>query len=274
MEAFAATPAIYNLPDETVALTSSDGIPLKAWWTAPAGSKPRAVVILLPGMDGLDASSLLGHAKFLHDAGYAALALDTRAHGRSGGSRMGSSIEEPRDVNAALDWLRHDPRVAGVPVVLLGVSMGGATALRTAAFRPDVAAVISVSAFCSVNQSIEEILEATKTPRVMAAILTPFMRLAMATLYRVGPSALSSMNYTERIPPRPILILHGTADDQIKARNAFWLASAAGGRAQLSVIEGAGHCVFKHDATGPESALYRAKILQFLDSAAPRRGGV
>ena len=178
VEVLEATPATYGLPGETVSLAASDGIPLKAWWVAADASKPRGVVVLLHGMDGLDASALLGHAKFLHDAGYSAMALDMRAHGRSGGQRIGSSIEEPRDVMATLDWIKKQPQLAGAPVVLLGISMGGATALRTAAVRPDVAAVISVSAFCSVNQSLREVLPLMGVPKAVVPVVMPFISLA------------------------------------------------------------------------------------------------
>jgi alpha-beta hydrolase superfamily lysophospholipase len=266
-----ATPETYGLRGESVSLTSSDGIPLKAWWIPAEASKRRGVVILLHGMDGLDASTLLGHARFLHDAGYAAVALDMRAHGRSGGQRIGSSVEEPRDVMAALDWLRQQPQLGGVPVVLLGISMGGATALRTAAARADVAAVISVSSFCSVNQSLQEVFDHSDMPKTAVAIMMPFIRLALATLYRVWPGRLSTLDDIGRIPPRPILIMHGTGDDQISVDNAYRLSQAAGNRVQLWIVKGAGHGIYKGEVTSAENSAYRDRILTFLDSV-PNRG--
>lgn len=267
VEKLIGTPATYGLRGESVSLTSSDGIPLQAWWIPAEASKPRAVVILLHGMDGMDASTLLGHAKFLHDAGYAAVALDMRAHGRSGGGRMGFSIEEPRDVMASLDWLRRQPQLAGAPVVLLGISMGGATALRTAAARADVAAVISVSAFCSVSQAMQEVFEHQDMPKAAVPMLMPFMRLALATLFRVWPARISTLDDIDGIPPRPILIMHGTADDQISVDSAYRLAKTAGGRAQLWIAKGAGHGIYNGEVTSAENSAYRDRILTFLDSA-------
>ena len=113
VEKLRAVPSDLGLTGESIALTSSDGIPLKAWWV-PAEPTHGAVVVL-HGMDGFDASCLLPQAKFLHDAGGSTLALDMRAHGRSGGKRMGLSLEEPRDVSAALDWLGTQASLKGKP---------------------------------------------------------------------------------------------------------------------------------------------------------------
>jgi predicted alpha/beta-fold hydrolase len=93
VEKLLAVPSDLGLQGETIALTSSDGIPLKAWWVPSDPAK--GAVIVLHGMDGLDASCLLPQAKFLHEAGWSTLVLDMRAHGRSGGKRIGLSLEEP-----------------------------------------------------------------------------------------------------------------------------------------------------------------------------------
>lgn len=264
-----ATPATYGLAGESISLTSSDGIPLKAWWL-PAGDRPRGVVVVLHGMDGMDASSLLGHGKFLHDSGYAALVLDMRAHGRSGGARIGLSLEEPRDVAAALDWVKAQPGLSGVPVALLGISMGGATALRTAAVRPDVAAVVSVSAFSSVGDAMRDVLAASGLPKPAVTVLMPFMRLALVTLYGVSPGRLATPDDIARIPPRPVLLAHGTADDQIPVANAYRLQRAAGGKADLWIVDGAGHGIYDGDVNAPANAAYRGRILTFLARALPR----
>ena len=262
-----ATPASYALAGESIDLTSGDGIPLRAWWVPAKGPAPAGVVVLLHGMDGMDASTLLGHARFLHEAGYAALALDMRAHGRSGGTRIGLSLQEPRDVGAALDWVARQPALAGTPVALLGISMGGATALRTAAARPDVAAVVSVSAFSSVDDALREVFEKSGMSRAAVTVLLPFMRLALATMYRVWPARLGAPDDIGRIPPRPILLAHGSADDQISVQSAYRLQAAAGGKAQLWIAEGAGHGIWDGDVNAPANAVYRHRILAFLGTA-------
>jgi len=152
VEKFKNTPELLGLEATTIYLTSEDGIPLQAWYI-PAND-PRGVVVLLHGIDGMDASSFLPHATHLHEAGYSSIVLDMRAHGRSGGNWIGFAFEEPQDLSAVLNWIASKNELEDVPVALLGFSMGGATAIRTAAYRSDVNAVISVSSFSSIDKMI------------------------------------------------------------------------------------------------------------------------
>ena len=252
VECCKTVPEDLGLKSETIALTSSDGIPLKGWWVPAELS--RGSVIVLHGMDGLDAACLLPHAKFLHDAGWSAFLLDMRAHGRSGGQRIGLSIEEPRDVGAALDWLEAQPTLKGKPIVLLGLSMGGAVALRTAASRPDVDGVISVSAFASLDHMMGHGLQLW------------LGRMGVLTLYHAWTPRASAVHDIPRIGPRPILLMHGTADRQIPVEEAYLLRNAAGPNAELWIVPGADHLVFKEDGNGKGQADvdYRTHILEFL----------
>jgi hypothetical protein len=253
VEKLRAVPGDLGLTGETIALTSSDGIPLKAWWI-PA-EPAQGVAVVLHGMDGLDASCLLPHAKFLHEAGWSTLVLDMRAHGRSGGKRIALAIEEPRDVKAALDWVEGQSSLQGKPLVLLGLSMGGATAIRTAATRPDVDAVISVSAFASFE------------PLMGRGLQLLLGRLSILTIYGVWPADVSPVHDIPQIQPRPILIMHGSADQQIPVGDAYLLQKAAGTHAELWIAPGADHLIFTEDGTG-QGALdtaYRQHILDFLE---------
>ncbi len=265
VEKLVTTPGELGLSGETIALTSADDIPLKAWWV-PVNA-PKGIVIVLHGMNGQDASTMLGHTQFLHDAGYATLALDMRAHGRSGGERIGLAFEEPQDVAAALDWIAAQPGLGDMPVALLGVSMGGATAIRTAAQRPDVDAVVSVSAFASVDMMIHDaFVLMMDAPDVVITIFTPFTRLAFRTIYGVWPAQASPLVDISEITPRPILIAHGDVDSQVSVENAYALYEAAGGQAELWIVEGADHFVYKEDGATPEDAFYRERILAFLNA--------
>ena len=70
------TPAEYGLPYEDVALTTSDGLPLAAWYVP---SQNGAAVILQHGYRG-NRGSVLDTAKLLASHGYGILMMDARAH--------------------------------------------------------------------------------------------------------------------------------------------------------------------------------------------------
>lgn len=252
VQACKTVPEDLGLAGESVSLTSSDGIPLKAWWV-PA-QQSLGSVIVLHGMDGLDAACLLPHARFLHDAGWSAFLLDMRAHGRSGGQRIGLSIEEPRDVSAALDWLEAQPSVKDKPLVLLGLSMGGGVAIRTAAVRPDVDGVISVSGLAAID------------PMMGHGLQLWLGRLGILTLYHAWTPLVSAVHDIAQISPRPVLLMHGAADRQIPVDQAHSLKSACGANAELWIVPGADHLIFTEDGNGKGQADsdYRKHILEFL----------
>ena len=247
------TPAELGLKGESVDLVSSDGIPLKGWWI-PA-EPARGAVLVLHGMDGLDASCLLPHAKFLVPAGWSTFVLDMRAHGRSGGDRIGFSLDEPRDVSAALYWLDTQPSLKGKPLVLLGLSMGGATAISTAAMHHNVDALISVSSFASFEPMMGQGLQLWAS------------RLAMLTLFHVWPLHAQPVDHIAQISPRPVLIMHGTADKQVPVQDAFLLKQAGGPAVELWIAKDADHLVFDMDGSSdsPEDVAYRTHVLQFLE---------
>ena len=71
------------------------------------------------------------------------VALDLRGHGRSAG-RSTFGVAEPADVGAAVAAGRT--LAPGLPVVALGISLGGASALLAAGGGTPLAGVVTVSA--------------------------------------------------------------------------------------------------------------------------------
>ena len=100
------TPADVGLDYREVALRSSDGLSLSAWWVDKAGSSRAAV--LVHGWTG-DKSNLhvVETALVYERAGFNVLMLDLRGHGRSEGERGTLGYKEVRDVRGALSWLEE-----------------------------------------------------------------------------------------------------------------------------------------------------------------------
>lgn len=125
--------------ESTGRLDRGDGVELA--WARLEGSGPT--VVFLPGfrsdMTGDKATTL---AAFCGGRGHAMLRFDYSGHGTSGGAFEDGTIGRwSDDALAAIDALTEGP------LVLVGSSMGGWIALRTALGRPDrVAALLGIAA--------------------------------------------------------------------------------------------------------------------------------
>ncbi len=109
----------------------SEGLSLEGWWF-PAES-PRANLLFVHGAGSSRYSpffNTMGFYENLQANGISVFTFDQRNHGNSsftdGYLRMGAT--EHRDVKAAGDWLRKY-RPSDAPLIICGLSMGGASAI-------------------------------------------------------------------------------------------------------------------------------------------------
>lgn len=110
-----------GLPQESVELTTSDGLTLRGWWIVP--EKPRATLVLAHGYV-MNRAEGIPFAKRMFEEGFAVLVYDLRAHGASGGNRTTLGWSERHDVAASLN--EAERRFPDLPRVAWGSSMGGA----------------------------------------------------------------------------------------------------------------------------------------------------
>ncbi|MEP7215656.1 MAG: lysophospholipase [Anaerolineaceae bacterium] len=121
---------------------SSGGRHIYEQWWRPDHGEPRGVAAICHGF--AEHSGRYGEvAAYLNGRGYVVEALDLRGHGRSDGVRVHvhSFNEYLNDLHRFLKNVRR--RNPGLPVVLLGHSMGGGIAvLYVIARQPDLAGVV------------------------------------------------------------------------------------------------------------------------------------
>lgn len=221
---------------EEVSFQSRDGTPLKGWFIP--GESPKTV-ILLHGFTDIR-EKMLPHADFLHSAGYSVLLFDFRSRGESAGDAVTLGYYERGDVQGAVQYLKTRPDVDGDDLGVLGVSMGGATAIMAAAEIPELKAVVSESAFRSVDSAIASSFEHfIDLPAFPFAPITVFIiekRLGIST-DQVVPEEFVGL-----ISPRPVFIIHGQDDDTIVPEDARALyAAAKEPKESMWLIPGAGH---------------------------------
>ena len=142
------TPASFQLPFEDVAFRSADGVDLKGWWV-PA-PQPRGTVVLVHGLNR-SRIEMVKKVPFLSQAGWNALLFDLRHHGASGGEASTFGDRERLDVQAAKAYAAS--RSSG-PIVLWGISLGGAAATLAAAEDPSVAGLVCDSTYRSLRDTV------------------------------------------------------------------------------------------------------------------------
>lgn len=227
------TPFEVGAEADDVRFTSADGVDLAGWWFDAPGSD--WVVVCAHGHRGSKAD-LLGIGPGLWRAGHTVLLFDFRGVGDSGDGPLSLSHHEQADLRAAIDLAvarRPDARVA-----VVAFSMGAATAILAVASDPRVAAFVLDSPFVA----LADVVAANYRRHRLPAPLVGFSGLVNRVVGGYAYDHVRPVDAIGSLAPRPVLLLHGTADDVIPFAHAQRLADAAGPTCTLVAFEGAGHC--------------------------------
>ena len=253
----ARTPAEYSLAFSSVTFPSGDGIKLAGWYVPAARSHPRGVIILCHGIDA-DRQAMLGNARMLHHADFVTLLIDFRARGESGGNTCSLGYHEPEDLQAAVHWVKQRPELHGVPIGVLGASLGASTAIMAAARTPDILAVVAEAPFAQLDRAVDcHFRELLGAPAPIFSLATRWA--GEIALGRRGQD-ISPVQEIVKIAPRPILIIEDEADSLFPAEETHMLYKAAGEPKELWTVPGAGHCGAFY--TDPEE--YNRRVTEFF----------
>jgi fermentation-respiration switch protein FrsA (DUF1100 family) len=253
-------PALAEYPDlqrvaEAVSFPSRDGTKLEGWYMP--GEKP-ATIILVHGY-GCRRQEMLRHADFLHEAGYSVLLFDLRSRGESAGDAVTLGYHERGDALAAVDYLRGRPDTLSDRVGVLGVSLGGATAILAATESEAIRAVVAESTFRSVDSVVSQ-----SFTRFIGLPAFPFAPLTIwLSEQRLGidSAAVAPEREVAKIAPRPVLVIHGSEDETISPRDGEAVFAAAGAPKQWWLIPNAGHA----DGVKVAPEEYGRRVVEFFD---------
>jgi fermentation-respiration switch protein FrsA (DUF1100 family) len=218
-------------PFAEVRLRTADGLDLVAWETAPAPGRP--IIVYFHGNGGSIAGRVFKVRPFI-EAGYGVLLVSWRGYG----SNPGSPSEEGllADGRAALHHVG-----ARAPVVLLGESLGAAVAVRLAAERTPVAAILEAPFASAVAVGAEH-----------------YWWLPVRLLMK---DRFESIRWIGEVTA-PLLILHGERDGVVPVAHGRRLLAAANEPKRGVFLPEAGHNdLFEHGAAGIE--------LEFLSRLRP-----
>lgn len=259
------TPADFGLAHERLAFPTEDGLTLRGWWI-PATGQARGTILFSHGYAG-DCSPDLIYAPVFVQAGYNVCLFDYRGHGDSDGEFTSLVHFERGDLLCALAFLR----TRGVERVgLIGFSMGGAIALAAASQSPMVVGVISDCAFAEVSRIVANAAMQRGAPRLLANLIGWLVELLASIQLRANLFAADPIRWVGRIAPRPLLIMHGGADEAVPVSEAHRLYAAAREPKELWIVPGAGHR--RIEDVAPDA--YCRRIVDFIDRAFQDRGAM
>ena len=254
----AATPAQYSIAYSDISFVSHDGVKLSGWYV-PA-NHPRGVIVLCHGIDA-NRGAMLGNAHILNRAGFATVLFDFRARGESGGRMCTLGVREPEDIQAAVRWIHQKKELRGVPIGVLGVSLGGASLIMATARTPEIKAIVVESPFSQLDRAVDCHF------RELAGGAGPFFsfptRLAGEIALGRPGSSVSPVRGIMHIAPRPMLIIADADDKLFPARETDALYRAAKEPKELWTVQGAGHC----GAGYIEPQEYARRITKFFTEA-------
>ena len=242
------TPAQFGLQAEDVWLQATDGSRLHAWFL-PAQGKAKGTVLHLHG-NAANVSNHLPLVAWLPPRGFHVLSLDYRGFGRSQGTPSLDGVVD--DAAVALAYLRTRPEVDATRLIVVGQSLGGATALRLLARDSEgVRLAVIDSAFASYRQIARE---AAST----AGILAPLAPLLMRAFPGPEKDPITALQKVKV----PLIFVHGTRDAVIAHDHSTQLHAAAHAPKELWTVEDAEHVAVFGNA-GP----WREKLMQGMDAA-------
>jgi dipeptidyl aminopeptidase/acylaminoacyl peptidase len=252
-------PSEYRADYEAASFTSEDGVRLKGWFVKPAHShKPSPAIIICHGL-GANKSDFSELAASLSRRGYFVLLFDFRAHGESSGSRTSLGYHEQEDIIAALGFLKARPEIDTKRIGIYGFSLGGSTAILTAAKTRAFSAIVVDSAFTSLHDQARTAI--TGFYHLPSFPFVPLTILGYELYFQTRVDNISPVSVISQISPAPILIIAGEGDRLIPAENGKKLYAAAKEPKALWLIPGADH----GGTLAAAGAAYEKRVEEFFD---------
>jgi len=256
-----AAPPDHAYAARDVSIRAPQGHTLAGTFTVPAnpGRIPAAVLITglsphernngdAPWMTFRDVADALGRA------GIAVLRVDDRGIGKSSGDKTTfTSFDKVEDVRTEVAWLRMQPAVDPMRIMLVGYSEGGLIGPMVAAGDPSIAALVTLAGpgvpgiDVARYQVLQPILKDSKMSDAKKE--KAFAKQLEEALKDLSPHETSFLSidpiaYDRRVRC-PALIIQGSTDTTVPLRSAERIASAmrADGNTDVTVriIPGVSH---------------------------------
>ena len=266
-----------NLPDASpgaaagTEVVTSDGIRIAGWYIpAAGGAGPGGTTVVLVHGWSTNKSDVIKYAVPFHPE-LNVVAFDLRNSGQSSGTVSTFGLRESLDLEAIIDWLERAKHPAHIAV--MGCSVGGAASVMAAAGDERIEALILDSTHARVQDLIGRRLRVAERqpswPGTPAVLFWTWLRT------RLDLRDSNPVTIIPRLGRRPILLIHGSADEldlpERSAQANYRAAQAAGVRVEMHLCEGGTHGMVIEacpDAWGRWSVDFLNRVFE----PAPRHG--
>lgn len=243
---------------EIVDMKSYDGLQLKAKWIQNDADTHKAVILAHGFRNTGD--NMGKYAKMYNDMGFDILLPDARGHGDSAGDYIGYGWHDRLDY---MDWIqliidKYDEE----QIILDGNSMGAATVLMTSGEQlpSEVKGIVADSAYSSVKAELKHQLKHIyHLPSFPLLDVTSGITKIRAGYTFGGASTIDQVKKNTR----PLLIIHGDADELVPTDMAYEIYDAAGGDKEQWIVPDVGHT----KAFDKVTKEYKKRIKAFVDHA-------
>lgn len=235
----------------SITLASDSGSTIAGWHVKSEDA--RGVVVLLHGIRG-NRRAMLRRARLLAGHGYSSVLIDLQAHGESPGQRITLGHRERHDVRAAVAYAKRS--YPAHPVGVIGVSLGGASAILASPL--DIDAMVVESVYSDIETAIDNRVGGILGP--LAMIPSAILKLQLKPRLGVSPNQLRPIDRIARVDC-PILIISGQDDTHTTARETRQMFDQAASPKHLWLVPAAGH----EDLMQFAPIGYQKRILAFFD---------
>jgi len=243
---------------EDLEVKARDGAILRGWKVRP--TNPNGDWVLLYHGISDNRTGNLGHAEFLLTSGYSVMMMDSRAHGQSGGDMATYGWKERDDTRAIVDATYASESIRHL--YALGVSMGAAIALQSAAVEPRIVAVVAEDPFENLREVTYDYAGLEFSPLLGKTLFRPASMAALHGVKKDGGFDPDEVSPKKAVAARafPVLLICGTADHRIPCRHAEAIYQAAIGPKELWMVPGAEHA----SAFGHAPQQYEKRVIEFF----------
>ena len=239
-----------------VSFQSQSGSMIAGWLTEVKNADGAA--LLLHGIRS-DRRSMLKRAEFFQRMNFHTLCIDLQAHGESGGEKITMGHLESMDAVAGVQLLRD--RFPLAPVVVVGTSLGGASALM-ANYDEKPDAIIAEAVFLDVDTALENRL--TMKLGGVGSFLAPLLSLQIKPRIGISTSEISPFKSAAHMTV-PTFVIVGAEDEHATPEESHEIYRVLGGKKQLWIVPEAGHVDLYRAA--PDE--YEMRVAKFLSAVLP-----